>query len=351
VNFNVARFASRRQRGGTLIEALVALTVLSSGLLGTAQFHAGLRQSAEGTRLRAEAVRLARQDLESMRGFADADGYTAIATATREVSGPAASFRITRSINGDDSSALKRSRVEVEWIDRRGKPQSLVLASAIAGTLPAYSGLLALAPKNAAAPFAASPALPWGAVPTIDGRAASLPSRQAGLVLVFDAGSGGLRSVCRPAVTTTAAAAATNEADACTAVDGPVAFGHVRFASAEPVDPTTANGTPLPLDVEVVPTAGAACLSEAREVVQPGQGGQPDRFTAFTCWRNSVAAAIAADELRIVPRGWTIGVAAGEQRVCRYVDDDTAGSSANQHNFLVMPAPAACPSGTRAHQP
>jgi Tfp pilus assembly protein PilV len=346
------------QFGASLVEALVALLVLSFGLLGAAHFHSLLRQSADGVRQRAEAVRLAVHQLEHLRGFAHADVHAAIADEAVDVDRAATTFHIVRAVAEDEGARHKPVSIEVAWADRRRRAQSLTLATSIDGTPAVFSGLLALARSPLAPlPAAGSPRLPWGAVRIGEELAASTPSARHPLLLIFDLASGDLRSVCTSAMPATA-----QPPDACEAVTGPVAFGHVQFATAGPGVP------PMPLSITLVPAAASHCLAETRKRVRYGQGAQSrlatvddtatpadwqelERFTAFTCWRDDRSSNITTDELRIVPEGWTIGVAAGEQRVCRHLDEDAPATSSRQHNFLVQPGPLACPQGTQAHQP
>lgn len=76
-----ARFRSAaRERGMTMIESLVAIVVLSFGMLGVVGLQAAALQSNKEARYQSSAVRLARELGELMRGNKD----VAIATATTD---------------------------------------------------------------------------------------------------------------------------------------------------------------------------------------------------------------------------------------------------------------------------
>ncbi|MGI4777524.1 MAG: type IV pilus modification protein PilV [Janthinobacterium lividum] len=63
-----AQNIARRTRGSTLIEVLVAIVVLSVGLLGMVGLHAASLQSHREARLQSNAVRLGAELAERMRG-------------------------------------------------------------------------------------------------------------------------------------------------------------------------------------------------------------------------------------------------------------------------------------------
>ena len=81
----------KRARGATLLEALVAFLVLSLGMLTMARVQTSLRLNSDTARQRTEAVRLAAEDMETLRNFGavavghGVKAYADIATATRTV--------------------------------------------------------------------------------------------------------------------------------------------------------------------------------------------------------------------------------------------------------------------------
>lgn len=137
----------QRQRGFSTLEALIAFAVLALGMVALARLHVDLRAGAEGARERSEAVRLAQQDLESLRGFANPAGWAAIAEAEPVDVTPAGGttrYLRERSVTDDAAAGLKAVRVTLRWTDRHGAPQALALQTLLVGDDPALSGALAL---------------------------------------------------------------------------------------------------------------------------------------------------------------------------------------------------------------
>ena len=142
------------QHGTTLFEALVAFLVLSLGMVAIARVQGHLRLDADAARQRSEAVRLAQEDMETLRGFATIDAtaaagpraFDAIASASRTVDTGTA-YLIARQITATGALPAKSASITVSWTDRSGSVQQVVLHSIIAGTDPALSGALALAAR------------------------------------------------------------------------------------------------------------------------------------------------------------------------------------------------------------
>jgi type IV pilus assembly protein PilV len=77
---NLQRTRARRQRGISIVEALVALVVIAVGMLGIAGLYLSSLQSSRSAKLRAQAVQLTGSIIDRIR--ANRDGATAYATAT-----------------------------------------------------------------------------------------------------------------------------------------------------------------------------------------------------------------------------------------------------------------------------
>ena len=134
-------------RGFTLIEALIALAVVAFGLMGLASMQGLLSRSADVAKQRSEAVRLAQQQIESLRG------YTSIAVAAGQASwdGMAngsdttttnATYTRAWTIAGAASEPMRRVSVNVAWTDRVGEAQNVTLNTVISKTDPLDVGLL-----------------------------------------------------------------------------------------------------------------------------------------------------------------------------------------------------------------
>ena len=148
-------------RGTTLVEALVAFLLLSLGLMATVRLQSGLRSAADTARQRAEAVRLAEDDLERLRSFASvaASGsrrsYADVVSASRTLDASAVSpgstpFRLERTVRTAGVASAREVRVGVAWEDAGGTTHRVLLASMIGAHDPALTGALALVPTGPA---------------------------------------------------------------------------------------------------------------------------------------------------------------------------------------------------------
>ena len=135
-----------QQRGLSLLETLIALLVLSLGMLALTRLQTGLRVGADAARERSEAVRLAQLDIEDLRAFTDLDGWAAIVDAATDVTptGSTTRYTLERVVETHAEPALKAVRITLRWNDRHGSAQQLQLDTLIGGHDPALSGGLTL---------------------------------------------------------------------------------------------------------------------------------------------------------------------------------------------------------------
>ena len=136
-----------RQRGISLLESLIAMGVAAAALLGLLSMQTLLSCSADAAKQRSEAVRLADEQIESMRPYtkiASTPGQLAwadLAAGTDAVSTNATYMRAW-TIDGSAADTLRQVTVTLSWQDRAGEAPQMVLSSVIAQMDPADVGAL-----------------------------------------------------------------------------------------------------------------------------------------------------------------------------------------------------------------
>jgi Tfp pilus assembly protein PilV len=243
-----------RCRGITLVEALVALVVMSLGLMALARVQAGLRLEADMSRQRAEAVRLAQQDLEALRAFGTLAGFDAIA----DVSGQAVQaldgatvYTLDRSVVELAATGAKALTVTVGWTDRRGQMQSVTLQTLLSRTDPATAGQVSVAPAASRLrnPFSRNVQIPTTAVDLGGGRSGFRPpglsAEDADVYFVFDNLDASVIEKCRGTLSAAGyAAAKAGSSGSCTILRGQLLSGFVNFdlsaaQKVSAIDPAT----------------------------------------------------------------------------------------------------------------
>ena len=145
-------------RGFSLIESLIALVIVSFGLLAIAGVHMKLTRGEDIARQRGEATRLAQEKLEELRSFTQLDAVAGVnswggmAGATDTITNNPdyhANTTFTRTWQVLDSvdDAWRRVRVTVAWTDRVNETANdettLIFNTMISKTDPFDSGALA----------------------------------------------------------------------------------------------------------------------------------------------------------------------------------------------------------------
>ena len=396
----------RRQRGTTLLEALVALLVLALGMFSVARVQTQLRLNADMARQRSEAVRLAQEDLERLRAYsvlaatAGARAYADIVTSTTVIDAAAANagstrYQVARNVTPSDAPLAKNASVAVSWEDRAGGEHQVVLNSVISGSNPAYSGALSVGPAGSAMStvLGRSVRIPLAARNLGNGSSAFKPVSGGTVALVMNNTTGLVTGRCtgvNGAVATPDLSTA--NLGSCDALTGQLLSGVVRFSTVGPPIANQANEVPAAVAIALTLSGGSYpappyCASEAMKTVSiggasgvrleavpiaataasMGLGGWTetgDRHVAYHCVVYPLGGSgLWSGRTTLAPAGWTLGTGPDDRRVCRFTADldgsgaidanaehpasyvDVNGPLAHQ-NFLVINGSESCPAGT-----
>jgi Tfp pilus assembly protein PilV len=285
-------------RGVTLIEALVALLVMSFGMMALIGLSNSLRRSSDLAKQRGEAMRLAESEISKLRDFsvlsnasggATAKGFDqVVVSAAQTAITPANSnttFYITRDVSALASGAepaYKTVEVKVTWTDRTGQKgsenliQRVVLSTIISRTDPVFSGSVGIAPPAASVrqPSNRNPVVPSGAKDLGGGISSFQPGGATSPVWIFNNLTGAISGVCNtlPANTTALTFSAENAANCNTERTAYLVSGTVRFSRsnpplANPSDVLTSDTVAMPLAVSLQLT-----LSEYINLKNPNRG-------------------------------------------------------------------------------
>lgn len=121
-----------QQNGFGLIEMLITLVVISSGLLAIASMYTNIISSSVVSKQRSEAVALGEKKLEELRGLAYSSLVTASDTVTAVASsGSSADYQRSWTVTQVSSPAYSNIALTVSWTDSKGQAQSVTLTSRI----------------------------------------------------------------------------------------------------------------------------------------------------------------------------------------------------------------------------
>lgn len=370
--------AAKSQAGVTLVEALVALLIMAFGMLAMVGLQGNMRRSADFAKQRSEAIRLAQQELETLRA------YSTLSSDPNAAPGTLAFDGIVDEVRADAGDAIRNTAytlartvtptgdgsmvdVDIGWTDRAGATQTLRLASFISRVDPKLSSALTVAPDGAPTrrPKDRSVAIPPQAKDLGDGRSVFKPPASGSVAWVFDNLSGVIISRCTgfAADTLSSEISAADVASYCNnAIAAYLISGHVRFSLLASPDPETPNSPAMPLDMVVDVTPAEAHPMPAYQCFDDAPA------SALNTQTEGVRYFCAVYPNSATPPSWTgnlrvsgIPLGAADYKICRYsADYDGNGSIGNaEHpqqysavssslggqNFLVVRATSACPSG------
>ncbi|WP_457352677.1 type IV pilus modification PilV family protein [Roseateles sp. P5_D6] len=363
-----SRRASRRQRGVTLIEALVALLVMSFGMLALVGLMSNLRRGADLAKQRSEAMRIARAEMATLKTFTTVTRTAATPAATpaySDISAQAATpltpadsnttYSIERLVT--QLAGARHVRVSVAWTDRAGDPQFVNLDTVVAAVDPLFSAAVGFTPPAGPVtlPSNRHPAIPVGAK-QLDGKnSAFIPSSARADVWVFNNLTGFITGVCTQfavgtAVSTVTASAVASCKDSLAGSGAGYAYllsGVIRFSNTNPPNPSAPGGSAVPLGLGIVDGSYALPhLVNGLPVITNGNM-ELDSFSATApsseCFNDSLSLPpplFVTYNCIVYPdastRFWsgklqlttiTTGTTAADYRVCRYSADYNGNGS------------------------
>jgi Tfp pilus assembly protein PilV len=370
----------RRQRGASLIEALLAFAILGISMLGAMRMQTSLRLAADLARQRAEAVRIGQAAMEDWRSFAVLDATPGVPSyadigsdsAPQTIAGGNATYGLTRTAIDASEPALKTASIDVSWLDRSGRAQSVALHSMIAGLDPTLSAALAISPATSPLkrPLGRHPWLPLAAHDLGNGSSVFKPGGS--IAWVFDNATGALTGRCTVAAGATSETLMANDVKDCTFnTQGFVLSGFVRFSTGDAADAQTPSSAPMALHIVLDGLSGSDAaahgLMPSAECFDDAAAPALPTAVSYHCAIYASGLAGWSGHSTIVPIGWALGLADGAFLACRYSADDNGdhsvanaehprlyaqvGGPLKQQNFLIIRGPLACPTGTVQHDP
>lgn len=258
--------ATRKQNGIALIEAMVALLIVSFGALGLVGMHLFLNRNADIAKQRSEAVRLAQADMENMRiyrtmGASSAPLYwtnviqnaTNIPVSTGTASNnytSNTSYNLTRSVINSSTANYKQIQINVTWADRTGANQAIVFRSIINGTDPSTAVSLSIAPNGSPVrdTLGRNVSIPIPSKNLGNGTSVFKPDSNSTTAVVFDNSTGLITKICTVAATMRSAQITLTDLTSCNNKTDYLLSGYIRFKNGNfntNFDPVTAND-PVP---------------------------------------------------------------------------------------------------------
>jgi Tfp pilus assembly protein PilE len=233
------------QRGVSLIEAMIAMAVMGFGMLAIVGVQSNLRFNADMSKQRAEATRLAEQELELVRAFSKAGSGGATETEFDKIASKAevskssaqfnAEFKLTRGVIDAPDGISKMLVVVVKWVDRTGESREISMHDMISRVDPMLSGFVkAERPLTAIGKRSGRhPTIPVDAVnlPGDSGKSIFLPPNAAGgTAWVFNNWTGAITNRCT-GIADYGSVSASTVASNCTTlpIAGQLVSGVIRF--------------------------------------------------------------------------------------------------------------------------
>ena len=166
--------------GFSLVEVLVAMAVMATGLLAVATFQSDLISGSGINKARSEALALAQARIEQFRNYSDRTDFDAWFTDTNTAYTPDGTINgtnavFTRKYAVSSSGDVKTLKVRVEWKDRQDEAQNVELTTQLGWEPPRSAGDMVndnrgeLVPSATGRAYLGEGSLPDGATTTDNG--------------------------------------------------------------------------------------------------------------------------------------------------------------------------------------
>jgi type II secretory pathway pseudopilin PulG len=319
------------QRGVSLVEALVALAVMSIGMLALVGVQSTMRLNSDLAKQRTEATRIASDEIERVRSFTSIAAvpgqpgvsYDEIISRVVENYQPPdgignTSYRVVRTVTDLAGSAQKVVSVQVQWVDRTNQQQTVTLDSALSGTAPTLGAMLVVPHRDSATSRNRGRhiSIPEAAVDLGDGSSRFEPPGASGVGWYFNNLTGVMRVCATGVVDYTACPLAT------------LVTGAVQY-QVTATQPTAANAEhPAGPVFPLAPGPGAMALVDGvgSSVASSCYSSTQSNRVLYYCAVSTTDAAGWGGQLNPVPvdavgTALPFGVLASSYKSCRYTTD------------------------------
>jgi len=135
-----------KQRGLSVLEVLIAIIIISVGILALAKLQKNLWHHSSLAKQRGKALILAQGKMEDLRGFevlytqTGKFAYQDIVSGSQVVSDVDTSYTVTWNVTDYSDPDYKLVNVSVSWLDNRGNSHNINLTSIISRLDPMETG-------------------------------------------------------------------------------------------------------------------------------------------------------------------------------------------------------------------
>lgn len=316
---------ARRQAGFSLLEALIALLVVSFGMLGIGSFQYTLSRTSDLAKQRTEATRIAQRELDQLRSFAQrhaeavpdpnrltyvedvvSAGPTAVAGLSTNTT-----YSLERVVTTPAEDRFRWINVIVSWADRAGETQQVRLASAISDGDPAALGVLGvtrrtsttLRPKNRKfnAPF------PMVNLAGGLSSAFAAPTMSGNVVFAIENLTGLVTQRCTGAPALTEGIDLVASGATCVTIDAYLLGGYVRFKTSAPAtasnisNPNDLVDEPLPLLDTVFSTGTPPVITQQPvQIRSSSTGNAPSGYECYSQIQFTARSTIGGPDITLV---------------------------------------------------